>query len=361
MADANLDVIDNRTVDSTGKMRPALSADSSRPDMVTFRQPAPNASEGDAGAPDAADAKDAATDAKTDADTKPDVKTEDPSGVEYVDETGKKIPYESLPPYVKRELTIARNKAKANENLAKAETAARQQAIEALAASQRVLDQLMAERAKPVVEEPPLERPRRDTFDSPEAYDTALVQWATEEAARLAKRNSEDARAAEEKKHRDDTEAANRKAVEEANGALLKTWLAAREKAMEEHPDFVEVTEAQPEDGGPTVTTTMAQAIMAAEDGVGPRIAYHLGKNVELSLKISKLPPGRQIAEIAKLELKLAEPPAPKVSKVPAPIAPVGSRNGASETVDPNKETMDQYAARRNRELRESKTGGARA
>ena len=38
MADAQLDTINSNTIDSTGKLRPAISADSSRPDLPVAGQ-----------------------------------------------------------------------------------------------------------------------------------------------------------------------------------------------------------------------------------------------------------------------------------------------------------------------------------
>ncbi len=88
----------------------------------------------------------------------------------------------------------------------------------------------------------------------------------------------------------------------------------------------------------------MKAAIFASE--VGPRIAYHLGKNPELALRLARDPnPFRVAAEIGKLEAKLtaAPPPAKVVTSAPAPVSPVG-RNEVL-TPDPEKMSQGDYEA----------------
>ena len=346
MADATLDTIDNRSIDSTGKMRPAISADSSRPDLpVPDGDNTPSATESDTAG------EDKGTDTVVDAaaETTTDSTAAEPAGQnadgEYVDAAGKKIPYEQLPPYVKREMTIARNKAKSEANRAAAEAVGRQQAMEALAAANKRIADLEAERAKPVEVVEALPKPRRDTFDTAEAYDVALVEWATGEARRIATQEAEDAQRKAEAKRAADEQAKAQAAIDKANAEAHKAWMKQRDAAMEEFPDYVEVAE----DAAVQITPQMAQAIMAAENGT--RIAYHLGKNPALADKISKLPPGRQVMEIGKLEAKLNAPEPKQVSKAPPAITPIGSRNSATQKTA-NDETMEEYAARRNKELR---------
>lgn len=343
MADAaTLDTIDNRSIDSTGKMRPAISADSSRPDLpVPDGDNTPSATESDTAG------EDKGTDTVVEATTEE--TAAEPAGQnaegEYVDAAGKKIPYEQLPPYVKREMTIARNKAKSEANRAAAEAAGRQQAMEALAAANRRIEALEAERAKPVEVVEALPKPKRDTFDSIEAYDVALVEWATGEARRIATQEAEEGQRKAEAKRASDDRAKAQEAADKANAEAHKAWMKQRESAMEEFPDYVEVAE----DAAVQITPQMAQAIMAADNGT--RIAYHLGKNPALADKISKLPPGRQVMEIGKLEDKLNAPAPKQISKAPPAITPIGARNSAAQKTA-EQESMDEYAARRNKELR---------
>lgn len=91
----------------------------------------------------------------------------------------------------------------------------------------------------------------------------------------------------------------------------------------DKYDDFQEVV------GGDDVriTTIMRDAIFELDDyDVQAEVAYYLGTNKKESLRISKLSPMRQIAEIGKLEDRLASKPTPtkRPSSAPDPIKPVG-------------------------------------
>jgi len=68
------------------------------------------------------------------------------------------------------------------------------------------------------------------------------------------------------------------------------------------------------------LTPVIAQALM--ESPCPEKLAIYLHANQEDAERIAKLSPARQAAEIGKLEDKLST--APKVSKAPAPITPIG-------------------------------------
>lgn len=71
--------------------------------------------------------------------------------------------------------------------------------------------------------------------------------------------------------------------------------------------------------------------IEAAQETDAPHaVLYDLGKNPEEAARILSLPPIRMAAAVAKLAAKTITPPAPKVSKAPAPVVPVGG-NGRAE------------------------------
>jgi hypothetical protein len=80
--------------------------------------------------------------------------------------------------------------------------------------------------------------------------------------------------------------------------------------------------------------------IEAAQETDAPHaVLYDLGKNPEEAARILSLPPIRMAAAVAKLAAKTITPPAPKVSKAPAPVVPV-SGNGRADK-DPLSDDVD--------------------
>lgn len=184
-------------------------------------------------------------------------------------------------------------------------------------------------------------RPKRHDFDDPDTYEDALVTWTAKTAAKVTQAQIE--------KQQKDREA------EESNaktGRELKkradAWEKSRTAALEQYPDYEEVAESP----DLSITQTMAFAIVEEnlESGKGYEIAYHLGTHPEEAAKIAALPPQQQPLAIGRLAERLAAKPA-RVSKAPDPPRPLGSRVRAGEK-SANEETMDEYAKRRNAELR---------
>jgi hypothetical protein len=65
--------------------------------------------------------------------------------------------------------------------------------------------------------------------------------------------------------------------------------------------------------------------IEAARETDAPHaVLYDLGKNPEEAARILSLPPIRMAAAVAKMAAKTVTPPAPRVSKAPEPVKPVG-------------------------------------
>src|SRR6185312_8229102 len=91
--------------------------------------------------------------------------------------------------------------------------------------------------APPPAPEP---RPARDDFADPDAYDAALIEWSARQTARIT--------AAETEKRLADQRAADEKARADAAAKtefdrVAATWGERRAKAIEAHPDFIEVAE----------------------------------------------------------------------------------------------------------------------
>lgn len=88
------------------------------------------------------------------------------------------------------------------------------------------------------------------------------------------------------------------------------------------------------------LTPHIAQALIDSDTPA--KLMAYMAANSEEVERISKLSPARQAAELGKLELKLTS--APKTSKAPEPIKPIGNR-GSVSTGDISKMSVDEYIA----------------
>lgn len=197
----------------------------------------------------------------------------------------------------------------------------RRQAAEREAAETRAQIAQLAETVAKLVDrdQPKTDaQPARDAFDSPEAYDKALIEWSTRRATEAANVEAKASQARAERARQTET--------------LIKTYEGRKSSFEADHPDFDDVVL----NDDLQISPPMSQAILEAEDG--PAIAYHLGQNPEVAERISKLSPAQAVYEIGKISTKLATPPAPKRE----PIRPIGTRNTAAERT-PDEMSMDEY------------------
>lgn len=105
---------------------------------------------------------------------------------------------------------------------------------------------------------------------------------------------------------------------------------------------------ASPADGGPSVSGTMAEAIMSSEHG--PEVLNYLTRNQAESRRIHKLSPVQQAREIGKLEAKFAAAPADRtVSGAPPPHETVKGASDVSVTKDPAKMSDSEWWADKQR------------
>lgn len=88
-------------------------------------------------------------------------------------------------------------------------------------------------------------------------------------------------------------------------------------------------------------------AIAIVESEMADKVAKHLYSNPSEVERIASLSQERQLKEIGKLEERLSS--APKVSKAPAPINPIGKGNAVSSK-SPENMSMDEYIAYRKKE-----------
>ncbi len=107
--------------------------------------------------------------------------------------------------------------------------------------------------------------------------------------------------------------------------------------------DAADLTQVATEMGA-TLGTAITESDMAA------KLFAHLATNEAELARLKALPPYRQAAEIGKLEDKLSSAPAPRTSKAPAPINPVGSRGSAANSADLANLPMEQYIEARRKQ-----------
>lgn len=164
------------------------------------------------------------------------------------------------------------------------------------------------------------ERPQRDKFETPEAYDAALEAFTS-------RRTTEQVRA--------EAKAEQERAEQLRNLDTVRSAYKKRADTFaESHDDYYDLVDA--DDAG--FTLPMTAAILENEDG--PAVAYHLAQHPEMIERIAKLTPAQTVFEIGRIAQRLATPPAPK----PAPIRPLQGRSTPAEKT-PEEMTMDEYAA----------------
>lgn len=129
---------------------------------------------------------------------------------------------------------------------------------------------------------------------------------------------------------------------------------------VETYPDFAEKAKAL----GQIFEPGMEAYDALFDSQFFPEVAYFLSNNLAEANRIAQLPTRQQTREIIKLEsvVMKGETPTPLAQDLPKPVkvvsaAPAPARQVltgkiGSQRLDPNKETMEQYAARRSPELR---------
>jgi hypothetical protein len=180
--------------------------------------------------------------------------------------------------------------------------------------------------------EPADPRPVRRAYDDPDTYEADLVTWSAKAAAKVTKTEIENQAKEREASHaRQKEQAQFRERVD--------AWGKAKTIAVEKYPDFVEVVESP----DLRITPAMAFAILEEnlEGGKGYEISYYLGKHPQEAAKIAALPQARQALAIG----RLAERIEAQRTKPTSSRTTVGRKS-------PAEESMDEYARRRNAELR---------
>ncbi len=258
---------------------------------------------------------------------------------------------DETPAPIKREITKERNRRRDAEARAdRAEKLAEEANAKAMSALQALEDAERARTAEATRQAAETPRPQRQSFDSPDAYEEALIAWtrATEAAKYRQAEAGRQAKQAEEEKAR--TAKAQQDAQQKAQQERIEGWQGKRKAFIEKHPDFVEVAESD----DVKISNAMTSFIIEADNG--PEIAYYLGQHPEDSARIASLSPAKAGIELGKLVVSIEAAKAPKVSKAPRPATPVQSRNAAAPK-SADEMSMDEYAAMRNPVLMRERLG----
>jgi thioester reductase-like protein len=129
--------------------------------------------------------------------------------------------------------------------------------------------------------------------------------------------------------------------------AIAQEWQAKVAEAREQLPDFDAV--AFREDV--VISDAVRDALLDSD--MGARLAYHLGKNPDIAVRLSMLPPVSVAREIGRMEVQLSSQPAVSPTKAPEPPSPVKGSQKAEK--DPDKMTEAEWFAWREKQLRSRK------
>ena len=168
-------------------------------------------------------------------------------------------------------------------------------------------------------------RPKKDEFDTHDAYVEALTDWKVESKLSAERTKTTQAQ------------------VQSESQKIATSHQERTQEFVKTHPDFTEVIH-ELDDGSP-VSLTLREVIVNSENG--PELMYNLAKNPKEFERINALTPLAAAREIGKFEAKFAKPSGQtetKTTKAPAPVNPISGK-GAVSTKDPNKMEFDEYKA----------------
>ena len=188
-------------------------------------------------------------------------------------------------------------------------------------------------------QDPEPKRPAKADFPQIEAWEQAVLDYADAKAGWTARKELGVLR---EKQ----VQEIALKEIEEGQRLAREAYTVRAEKVKAKYADFHEVAE----NAEIQVSMPMAHAIIHSENG--PELQYYLGKNPAEVARIMQLSPPLQLLELGRIEGRLANDVQAKFtqSAAPKPIKPIAP--GATQIQkSPEEESMDEYAARRKREL----------
>ncbi len=205
---------------------------------------------------------------------------------------------------------------------------------------------LLEDRLKPYEPEPAQdlepEKPQRGAFADVNDWEQAVVDYADRKAAWSSR---QEIKAYSERQQQE----AQQRQIEEGNRAAQDAYKARVDTYKAAHADY----EAVAERADVQVSMPMAAAIVHSEHG--PAIQYYLGQNPAEATRIMALSPPQQLMALGRIEAQLNAPaPKPAISAAPKPIKPI-TPGSEPPHKSPEDESMDEYATRRSREIRETR------
>ena len=185
--------------------------------------------------------------------------------------------------------------------------------------------------AKPADQQQQSGPPKFADYDTDEAFHEANNAYIAQEAARIASETvrTENTREAQQRSHNDNVNRFNKRTTE-VRGQLQ---------------DFDNVVFGGNLD--PFLTDGVMADIVASDKG--PELAYHLGSNLELADRVSRMDPVSRARELGRIEATLSLPEGKKVSSAPDPIKPLGSSDQVQK--NPDDMTADEWLAWRRNDL----------
>lgn len=152
-----------------------------------------------------------------------------------------------------------------------------------------------------------------------------------------------------------ESEARSKQTQEEGYRKMVSNYEVHVAKARAEIPDYDEIAR----DPTLPISKPMANAIMEAGE-LGPKMVVHLHQHRDEALRISQLSETGQLLELGKLAVKLSPTSAAtSVSTAKPPIKPL-STGVASAPASGDEESMEAYAAKRQKQLAEERRPGGR-
>lgn len=312
------------------RVAPALSATSDMPDVRLA--PPPVSAEVNTNAPAAEEAL---------IETPP----EKPEGIEAKEEGGKPEGEDGdqTPAWLKARITREANKRREAET---ARGIAEKRADELSGSLKKALEgieTLTKTQAAQITKDADIRdpRPARETFETPDAYDSALIDWAGRRAALIATAEAQKAVEAQDAQRQSEE---SRKRTEEANTATMDAFKRRAEKFAFDHPDYEEVTNRDDIQLSPAMTQFLLN------DEQGAEVAYYLGKNPDEAERVLKIEnPVRQVAEMGRIAVRVTAKTV--VQPKPAPIKALKTGSEAAAAKAPNEMSMDEYGALRQRQI----------
>lgn len=189
---------------------------------------------------------------------------------------------------------------------------------------------LEATKQKPQVSAVAEPQPTLEQFDhDQDKWADAFSKWSINQAGRVA--DEKVATAIESQR------------LANENSAVKAKWEEKSGEFAETHPDFDSIVH------NPTIRINQDMVKVFMQSDKGPELAYHLGKNPDIAVRISRMPPAKMALALGRLESELTSKPQP--TKAPTPPNPVGGQQPTADQADMG---VNEWVAWRRDQLRQA-------